>query len=53
MQDHDLASLDIVEVVSRSMRELKVTVPRSQLRTVGTINDLVDALHRAAAAQQE
>ena len=53
MQDHDLASLDIVEVVSRSMRELKVTVPRSQLRTVGTINDLVDALHRAAAAPQE
>lgn len=53
MQDHDLGSLDIVEVVSRSMRALKVTIPRSQLRTVGTINDLVDALLRAAASRKE
>jgi acyl carrier protein len=52
MQDHDLSSLDIVEVVTRSMRELQVTIPRSQLRKVGTIDELVDALHRAVAARK-
>ena len=49
MQDNNLSSLDIVEVVTRSMRELHVKIPRSELRKVGTINDLVDLLYRAVA----
>jgi acyl carrier protein len=49
MHDHDLGSLDIVEVVSRSMRELRVKVPPSELRSLRTINELVDALHREVA----
>jgi acyl carrier protein/polyketide biosynthesis acyl carrier protein len=47
MTDHDLGSLDIVDVVGRSMRELQVTVPQTELRRLATINDFVDALHRA------
>jgi acyl carrier protein len=53
MQDHDLTSLDIVEVITRSMQELKVKVPRAQLRHVRTINELVDALHRAVVARKQ
>lgn len=47
MADYGLSSLDIVEVVSRSMSELKVKIPRSDLRNVQTINGLVDLLHRS------
>jgi acyl carrier protein len=39
-------SLDIVEVVSCSMRELKVKVPRSELKTLNNIEALVDLLHK-------
>jgi acyl carrier protein len=53
MHDHDLTSLDIVEVVTRSMRDLQVKIPRSQLRKIGTINELVDALHRVVAARKQ
>jgi acyl carrier protein len=51
MQAYDLNSLDIVEVITRSMRALQVKASRSDLQMVGTINDLVDALHRAVAAR--
>jgi acyl carrier protein len=50
MADYGLGSLDIVEVVSRSMRQLRVKVPRAELRKLTTINGLVDLLHRSAAA---
>jgi acyl carrier protein len=53
MADHDLTSLDIVEAVSRSMRELNVTIPRPQLRKLGTIDDLVDALYGAVVARKQ
>lgn len=39
------SSLDIVEVVSCSMRELRVRVPRSELSTLKDIGGLVDLLH--------
>ena len=45
MKDLGANSLDIVEVVSCSMRELKVKVPRSQLKSLQNINELVDMLH--------
>jgi acyl carrier protein/polyketide biosynthesis acyl carrier protein len=48
MKDYGLASLDIVEVFSRSMRELKVKVPRGGLRDIRTINGFVDLLHQSA-----
>ena len=41
-------SLDIVEVVSSSMRELRVKVPRSELSKLTNIDGLVDLLHRVA-----
>ncbi len=45
MKDYGLSSLDMVEIVSRSMRQLKVKVPRAELRKLTNINGLVDLLH--------
>ncbi len=44
MKDLGANSLDIVEVVSRSMRELRVKVPRSELSKLTNIDGLVDTL---------
>lgn len=41
-------SLDIVEIVSCSMRELKVKVPRAELTKLRNLNELVDLLHRVS-----
>lgn len=46
MKDLGANSLDIVEVVSCSMRELKVKVPRSELNSLENIDQLVDLLHK-------
>ena len=51
MKDLGANSLDIVEVVSRSMRELKVKVPRSELAKLTNIEGLVDTLYRAGAVE--
>jgi acyl carrier protein len=53
LRDLGLGSLDMVEVVSRSMYELNVTVSRLDLRKLTSINGLVDLLHRAVAARQQ
>lgn len=45
MKDYGANSLDIVEVVSGAMRELKVKVPRSELNKLTDINGLVSLLH--------
>jgi polyketide biosynthesis acyl carrier protein len=42
MRDYGANSLDIIEVVSCSMRELKIKVPRSELAEVHNINQLAD-----------
>ena len=47
MKDLGANSLDIVEVVSCSMRELKVKVPRSELNKLENVDQLVDMLHKA------
>jgi acyl carrier protein len=52
MKDLGANSLDIVEVVSATMRELRVKVPRSELNGILNIQGLVDALHAAAAQKQ-
>ncbi len=45
MRDLGANSLDMVEVVSSAMRELKVKVPRSELSKLTNIDGLVDLLH--------
>ena len=48
MKDMGANSIDIVEVVSCTMRELKVKVPRSELADLANVNDFVDLLLRVA-----
>lgn len=48
MKELGANSLDIVEIVSVSMRELKVKVPRSELSKLTNIGGLVDLLHTVA-----
>lgn len=47
MKDYGANSLDLVEVVSRTMRELKVKVPRSELAKLTNIEGLVDLFYKA------
>ncbi|WP_413726323.1 phosphopantetheine-binding protein [Sodalis sp. RH16] len=42
MADYGASSLDIVSVVSGSMRELKIKIPRTELKNVNSINGLID-----------
>ena len=52
MKDLGADSLDIVEVVSRTMRELKIKVPRSELSKLTNINGLVDMLYEVSQKRQ-
>ncbi len=45
MKDLGASSLDMVEVVSCAMRELRVRVPRAELSKLDDIGGLVDLLH--------
>jgi acyl carrier protein len=49
--DLGASSLDIVEIVSSSMRELNIRVPRTELAGLKNINQLVDLL--AAAKEKQ
>lgn len=42
MKDYGANSLDIIEVVSCSMRELKIKIPRSELADIKNIEELAD-----------
>ena len=42
MADYSASSLDIVEVVSASMRELEINIPRTRLSDVKNIDELVE-----------
>lgn len=42
MKDYGANSLDIIEVVSSSMRELSIKVPRTELADLETISQLAD-----------
>jgi acyl carrier protein len=53
MKDLGANSLDIVEIVSLSMRELKVKVPRAELAKLTNIGGLVDLLHGITSQSQE
>lgn len=50
---HDLGadSLQIVEVVSRSMKELRLKVPRTELSRARNLGELLDLFENAAAGQ--
>lgn len=40
--DYGANSLDIVEIVSGSMRELKIKIPRTELSDIKNISGLID-----------
>jgi acyl carrier protein len=50
MRDFGADSLEIVEVVSRSMKDLKIKVPRTELSGAQNLKDLLDLLEKFAAA---
>ena len=51
IEDLGADSLDIVEIVSSSMREIKVKIPRSELAKLTNLDALVDLLHTTAAGK--
>jgi acyl carrier protein len=51
MRDFGADSLEVVEVVSRSMKELKIKVPRTELSEAKNLSDLIDLFEKAAAAK--
>lgn len=53
MRDLGANSLDIVEVVSLSMRELKVKIPRSELNKLTNIHELVELLHATVKEKEQ
>jgi len=53
MKDLGATSLDIVEVVSLTMRELKVKVPRSELSKLTNMDGLVDLLYASIRQKVE
>ena len=48
MKDLGADSLEIVEVVSRSMKELRIRVPRTELSSAKNLKDLLDLFEKAA-----
>jgi acyl carrier protein len=47
MTDLGANSLDIVEIVTNTMRELKIKIPRDDLAAIDTMKGLVDAMTEA------
>lgn len=48
MVEYGASSLDIVEVVSSSMRELKIKIPRAELNDIKSIAGLADTFYKYA-----
>jgi len=53
MKDYGANSLDIVEVVSGAMRELKVKVPRTELNKLTNLDGLVGLLYEIKSGAAE
>jgi acyl carrier protein len=51
MADYGASSLDIVSVVSGVMRELKIKIPRTELKNINSINGLIDLFSKSCAEQ--
>jgi acyl carrier protein len=48
LRGYGVSSLDLVELVSVLMRELKIKVPRAELKKIGTIDELISVFQSAA-----
>jgi acyl carrier protein len=48
MRDFGADSLEMVEVISRSMKQLKIKVPRTELSGARNLKDLLDLFEKAA-----
>ena len=48
LRDFEADSLEVVEVVSRTMKKLKVKIPRTALSEAKSIGQLLDLFERAA-----
>ena len=51
MKDYGANSLDIIEVVSSSMRELNIKIPRSELADISNIDGLADKFFEYAGKE--
>ena len=51
MRDYGADSLQIVEVVSRSMKQLRIKVPRARLLPVRNLKELVDVFEEFGTKQ--
>jgi polyketide biosynthesis acyl carrier protein len=50
MRDYGADSLEVVEVVSRSMKALKIKVPRTELSGAKNLKELLDLFEKFAPA---
>ena len=50
MKDYGANSLDMIEVVSCSMRELKIKVPRAELADIANIDQLAEKFFKYSTA---
>ncbi len=50
LRDFGADSLESVEVISRSMKQLNLKVPRAELRKLNNIKDLLDLFERSSVA---
>lgn len=51
LADYGASSLDIVSIVSGAMRELKIKIPRTELKNIDSINGLIDAFVASSSSQ--
>lgn len=49
LRDFGADSLESVEVISRSMKELNLRVPRAELRKLNNIKELLDLFERSSS----
>jgi acyl carrier protein len=51
LRDYGASSLDLVEIVSELMQELRIRIPREELNKISSIDSLADLLLRLGDAQ--
>jgi acyl carrier protein len=49
LRDQGASSLDVVELVSAMMQQMRVKIPRGELAQISNLNGLADLLFRAAS----
>lgn len=52
LADYGASSLDILEIVAGTMRDLKIKIPRTELRGLTNINGFVDKLLSVVVASR-